>query len=222
MDWTAFRLTLWLAACTTAILFLAGLVIARALAWRVFPGKSFIEALVALPLILPPTVLGYYLLTLFGRQTLLGRTFESLTGQTLVFSFAGLLFASVIYSLPFAIQPMLRAFESVPQSLREASWCSGLDHWATFRHVEFPLAWPGILTGIVLTFAHTMGEFGVVLMVGGNIPGETRTISIAIFDRTQAFDMQAANTMSLVLLVFAFVTVSAVYMLNRRYRHVAM
>jgi molybdate transport system permease protein len=219
MDWTAFKLSLLLSIWTTVILLIIGLIVSRALAWRHFPGKSLIEAVVALPLILPPTVLGYYLLTIFGRDTLLGQTFEDLTGQRLVFSFAGLLLASVIYSLPFAIQPMLRAFEAIPGSLREAAWCSGLNRWSTFRHVELPLAIPGILTGAVLTFAHTMGEFGVVLMVGGNIPGETRTISIAIFDRTQAFDMQAANTMSLVLLVFAFVTVSMVYILNRHHHH---
>lgn len=222
MDWTAFKLSLWLSLWTTIILLIIGLLFARAIAWRHFPGKSLLEAVVALPLILPPTVLGYYLLTLFGRDTLLGQTFESLTGHTLVFSFPGLLLASIIYSLPFAIQPMLRAFESIPISLREAAWCSGLGHWTTFRHVEFPLARPGILTGVILTFAHTMGEFGVILMVGGNIPGETRTISIAIFDRTQAFDMQSANTMALVLLVFAFVTVSLVYIFNRRHSHIVM
>jgi len=122
MDWTAFNLSLWLSLCTTVILLVVGLIVARALAWRHFPGKSLIEAVVALPLILPPTVLGYYLLTLFGRNTFLGQTFEGLTGQTLVFSFTGLLLASVIYSLPFTIQPMLRAFEAIPSSLREAAW----------------------------------------------------------------------------------------------------
>ncbi|OGT32091.1 MAG: molybdenum ABC transporter permease subunit [Gammaproteobacteria bacterium RBG_16_51_14] len=222
MDWTAFKLSLWLSIWTTVILLIIGLLVSRALAWRDFTGKSLIEAVVALPLVLPPTVLGYYLLTIFGRNTWLGKTFEDLTGQTLVFSFAGLILASVIYSLPFAIQPMLRAFESIPNSLREAAWCSGLSHWSTFRHVEFPLARPGILSAAVLTFAHTMGEFGVVLMVGGNIPGETRTISIAIFDRTEAFDMHAANTMALALLVFAFVTVSMVYFLNRHQRRTVM
>jgi molybdate transport system permease protein len=222
MDWTAFKLSLWLSVWTTVILLIIGLFVSRALAWRHFPGKSLIEAIVALPLILPPTVLGYYLLTIFGRNTFLGETFEDLTGHTLVFSFTGLLLASVIYSLPFAIQPMLRAFESIPHSLREAAWCSGLNHWDTFRLVELPLARPGILAGAVLTFAHTMGEFGVVLMVGGNIPGETRTISIAIFDRTEAFDMHAANTMALALLVFAFVTVSTVYFLNRHHRQTVM
>ncbi len=218
MDWTAFVLSLRLSAWTTVILFFVGLVVSRLLAWRSFPGKSVVEAIVALPLVLPPTVLGYYLLVAFGRDSPVGQLFESLTGHTLVFSFSGLLVASVVYSLPFAVQPMLRAFEAVPHSLREAAWCSGLSHWKTFQRIEFPLAWPGILTGMVLTFAHTMGEFGVVLMVGGNIPAETRTISIAIYDRTQAFDQAAAGTMSLVLLAFAFVTVSLVYAINQWHR----
>lgn len=222
MDWTAFKLSLLLSFWTTVVLFIIGLVIARWLAWRTFPGKNFIEAIVALPLILPPTVLGYYLLTFLGRDTLIGQIFEDLTGHTLVFSFSGLLFASIIYSLPFATQPMLRAFESIPNNLREAAWCSGLSHWKTFFLIEMPLAKPGIITGIILTFAHTIGEFGVVLMVGGNIPGETRTISIAIFDSTQAFEMESANTMSLVLLIFAYITVSLVYILNRRYSHVGI
>lgn len=216
MDWQAFVLSLKLSFWTTLILFGVGLLIARALAWRCFPGKSLIEALVALPLVLPPTVLGYYLLLGFGRQTWLGQIFESLTGTTLAFSFGGLLAASVVYSLPFAVQPMLRAFEGIPFILREAAWCSGLSRWQTFCRVEFPLAWPGILTALVLTFAHTLGEFGVVLMVGGNIPGATKTISIAIYDRVQAFDEQAAGTMSLVLLLFSFITISLVYAFNRR------
>jgi molybdate transport system permease protein len=218
MDWTAFLLSLHLSAWTTAILFVLGLLVARALAWRHFSGKALIEAVIALPLVLPPTVLGFYMMVALGRDSPLGQVFEMWTGDTLVFSFSGLLVASVIYSLPFTVQPMLRAFEAVPQTLREAAWCSGLSHWQTLRRVEFPLAWPGILSGMVLTFAHTMGEFGVVLMVGGNIPSETRTISIAIYDRTQAFDQAAAGTMSLVLLGFAFFTVSVVYALNHRSR----
>lgn len=216
MDWQAFTLSLELSAWTTAILFGLGLVTARALAWRAFPGKSLIEAVVALPLVLPPTVLGYYLLVAFGRESWAGRAFEALTGAPLAFSFSGLLLASVLYSLPFAVQPMLRAFEAIPHSLREAAWCSGLNRWQTFRRVEFPLAWPGVLTALVLSFAHTMGEFGVVLMVGGNIPGSTKTISIAIYDRVQSFDEAAAGTMSLVLLIFSFVTISLVYAFNRR------
>ena len=219
MDWTAFLLSLRLSAWTTVILFFLGLIVARTLAWRNFRGKALIEAVIALPLVLPPTVLGFYLMVALGRDSPLGRMFEMWTGDTLVFSFSGLLVASVIYSLPFTVQPMLRAFEAVPQTMREAAWCSGLSHWQTLRRVEFPLAWPGILSAMVLTFAHTMGEFGVVLMVGGNIPSETRTISIAIYDKTQAFDQSAAGSMSLLLLAFAFLTVSVVYVLNQRRRH---
>lgn len=218
MEWEAFLLSLRLSAWTTAILFAIGLLMARALAWRRFPGKGLVEAVVALPLVLPPTVLGYYLLVALGHGSPLGAAYQRLTGHGLVFSFSGLLLASVIYSLPFAVQPMLRAFESVPQALREAAWCSGLGRLATFARIELPLAWPGVLSGMVLAFAHTMGEFGVVLMVGGNIPGQTRTIAIAIYDRTQAFDPQAAGTMSLVLLGFAFVTVGLVYTLSHRSR----
>ena len=216
VDWEAFALSLRLSLCTVAVLLVLGLIVARALAWRQFTGRSMLQALVALPLVLPPTVMGYYLLVGFGRDTGLGQAFEAVTGQTLVFSFNGLLLASIVSSLPFAVQPMLRAFETIPYSLREAAWCSGLSGWKTFLRIELPLAWPGVLSGLVMTFAHTMGEFGVVLMVGGNIPGETRTASIAIFDRAQAFDNASAGLMSLLLLGFAFITVSAVYMLEQR------
>ncbi len=216
IEWGSFALSLRLSAWCVLILFAIGILIARFLAWRRFPGRSMLIALVALPLVLPPTVLGYYLLVGLGHNTWLGQTVAALTGQTLVFSFSGLLLASVISSLPFAVQPTLRAFEMIPQTLREAAWCSGLSRWQTFLRVEFPLAWPGILTGLVLTFAHTMGEFGVVLMVGGNIPDETRTVSIAIFDRAQAFDDATAGAMSLMLLSFAFITVTAVYTLEQQ------
>ena len=216
MDWQAFALSLRLSAWTTLALFFVGLGIARILAWRRFPGRSLIEAIVALPLVLPPTVLGYYLLVAFGRDTWAGQAFEALTGSTLAFSFSGLLLASILYSLPFAVQPMLRSFEAIPATFREAAWCSGLGRWQTFLRVEFPLAWPGILTGLVLTFAHTLGEFGVVLMVGGNIPGTTKTISIAIYDRVQSFDEHTAGTMALVLLVFSFLTISSVFAFNHR------
>ena len=216
MDWTALILSFKLSACTVAVLLVLGLGTARMLAWTRFRGKFLLEAIVALPLVLPPTVLGYYLLVFLGRQSPIGIAIESITGHTLVFSFSGLVLASVIYSFPFAVQPMLRAFESIPYSLREAAWCSGLSTWSTFWRIELPLARSGVLSALALSFAHTMGEFGVVLMVGGNIAGETRTISIAIFDKVQAFDDASAGIMSLVLLLFAFFTVSIVYMLNRR------
>ncbi len=215
MDWQAFFLSIKLSAYTVAILLVLGLIIARWLAWRDFSGKGLVEGIVALPLVLPPTVLGYYMLVLLGRQSPIGMAIESITGQTLVFSFAGLVLASVVYSLPFAVQPMLRAFEAVPRSLREAAWCSGLSRWSTFWRVELPLIKSGVVSAVALSFAHTMGEFGVVLMVGGSIPGQTRTISIAIFDRVQSFDNSAAGIMSLSLLVFAFGTVSLVSVLGR-------
>jgi molybdate transport system permease protein len=216
MDWIAFGLSLRLSLATTLILLFVGIAVAHGLAQRRFVGRSVVEAVVALPLVLPPTVLGYYLLVALGGGSPMGRLFRAATGDTLAFSFSGLLLASVIYSLPFAVQPMLRGFEAIPRNLREAAWCSGLSRWRTFLRIELPLAWPGILTAMVLSFAHTMGEFGVVLMVGGNIPGETKTISIAIYDKVEALESDAAGVMSLVLLMFALVTISLVFMINRR------
>ena len=216
MDWPALWLSLRLALWTTLLLVPVGIVIARALVWRRFRGRGLVEALVALPLVLPPTVLGYYILVALGRASPLGRAWEALTGHTLVFSFEGLLVASLLFNLPFAIQPIQRSLESIAPEVREAAWCSGLSVWATFRRIELPLGWPGILSAMVLTFAHTLGEFGVVLMVGGNIPGETRTIAIAIYDRVQVFDDQAAGTMALALLIFSFLAISAGYTLSAR------
>jgi molybdate transport system permease protein len=216
MDWTALSLSLSLAAWTVAILVPLAVLIARALAWRRFAGKGFVEALLALPLVLPPTVLGYYLLVAAGRASPLGRAWESLFGAPLVFTFQGLLFASLIANLPFAIQPLQRAFELVPQSVRDAAWCGGMSGWRTFWRIELPLAWPGLASAVALTFAHTLGEFGVVLMVGGSIPGETRTLAIAIYDRVQAFQMDAAGIMAAALLALSFVAVGIVYALGGR------
>ena len=216
MDWQAFRLSLLLGLCTAVILIPAGLVLARTLAWRRFPGRSLLQGAIALPLVLPPTVLGYYLLIALGPGGFPGGAYERVLGQPLVFSFEGLVVASIIVNLPFAIQPMQRGFESIPQALREAAWCSGLSAWRTFLNIEMPLAWPGILAAIVLTFAHTLGEFGVVLMVGGSIQGETRTISISIYDRVQAFDNASAGLMSAVLLGLSFAAIAFIYMLNER------
>ena len=193
-----------------------GLMIARFLAWRDFPLRGFVEALIALPLVLPPTVLGYYLLVSFSPNSAFGAGFQTLFGQSLAFSFEGLVVASVVFNLPFAVQPLQRAFETVPRSVREAAWCSGLSGWRTFWRVELPLAWPGAITALALTFAHTLGEFGVVLMVGGNIPGETRTIAIAIYDRVQAFDNTAAAAMSALLLVLSFLAIGVVFALGQR------
>lgn len=216
MDWTAFALSLKLAGWTGALLLPIGLIVARALAFRVRRGKALIEALVALPLVLPPTVLGYYLLVAFGGASPLGAYWTALFGHGLAFSFDGLLIASVLINIPFAVQPMQRAFEALPADVREAAWVSGLTPWATFWRIELPLAWPGVLSAFVLTFAHTLGEFGVVLMVGGSIPGETKTAALAIYDRVQAFDNQAAGAMAALLLALSVVAILIVHGLSSR------
>ena len=203
MDWEAFKLSLLLAACTAGLLMPLGLILARWLAFHRFPGRGVIEALVMAPLVLPPTVLGFYLLTAMGGNSSLGKLWIAIFGHPLAFSFEGLVVASLIFNLPFAVQPMQRAFEALPPDVREAAWVSGLSPWRTFWRIEAPLAWPGLLSALALTFTHTMGEFGVVLMVGGSIPGETRTLALAIYDRVQAFDMQGAQLMSATLLVFS-------------------
>jgi molybdate transport system permease protein len=216
MDWPALSLSLKLAAWTATILLPLGIVVARVLAFGRFRGKAFVEALVALPLVLPPTVLGYYMLVAMGNASPAGQAWTALTGHPLVFTFEGLLLASIAFNIPFAVQPLQRAFEAIPAMLREAAWVSGLSPWATFLRVELPIAWPGLLSACVLTFAHTLGEFGVVLMVGGSIPGETRTIAIAIYDRVQAFDDHGAGIMSMFLLLFSFVTIGLVYLIGNR------
>lgn len=220
MDWGAFRLSLELATWTTALLIPVGLVCGRWLAMRSFRGRGLVEAGIALPLVLPPTVLGYYLLVGFSSDGLIGGPWQTLTGSSLAFTFPGIVLASLLFNLPFAIQPLQRAFEGIPPHLREAAWCAGLSPWATFRQVELPLIWPGLASACVLTFVHTIGEFGVVLMVGGAVEGETRTVAIAIYDRVQAFDDQAAGAMSLLLLVTSFVAIALVYALAGRRRSV--
>jgi molybdate transport system permease protein len=216
MDWTALWLSLRLSVITVLLLLPVGIFFGRLLAYREFVGKSFVEAIVALPLVLPPTVLGYYLLVAFGSASPLGQIWQKLFGQPLVFTFGGLLFASIIFNLPFAIQPMQRGFESISADIREAGACCGMSPWRVLRKIELPLAWPGILTAMVLSFAHTLGEFGIVLMVGGSIPGETRTIAISIYDRVQAFDNTAAAKMSALLLVLSLVVIALVFTLSRR------
>ncbi|MGZ8198535.1 MAG: molybdate ABC transporter permease subunit, partial [Burkholderiales bacterium] len=176
-----------------------------------------VEAALTLPLVLPPTVLGYYLLVALGTASPLGQWYEGLTGSTLVFTFGGLLVASVVFNLPFAVQPMQRAFEGVSREVRDAAACCGLSRWRTLWRIELPLAWPGILSALVLTFAHTLGEFGVVLMVGGNIPGETRTIAVSIYDRVQAFDHHGAAVMSATLLVICLLAIAATYASGARW-----
>jgi molybdate transport system permease protein len=216
MDWTALWLSLRLGALTVLLLLPIGIFVGRRLAYREFRGKPVVEALVALPLVLPPTVLGFYLLVAFGAASPVGQAWQSLFGSTLVFTFEGLLVASVIFNLPFAIQPMQRGFEAIPREVREAAACSGMAPWTVLRRIEIPLAWPGILTAMVLSFAHTLGEFGIVLMVGGSIPGETKTIAIAIYDRVQAFDDAAAARMSLLLLGMSVVAIAATFAFSRR------
>jgi len=216
MDWTALGLSLRLALATVAILLPLAFLLARWLAYGRFKGRGFVEALVALPLILPPTVIGFYLLTAFGQQSPLGQFFQSLLGRPLAFSFEGLVLASVIVNLPFAVQPMQNALAAIPGNLRDAARCCGLAPLSVVRRIELPLALPGIATAVVLTFAHTLGEFGVVLMVGGSIPGETRTIAIAIYDRVQAFDDRSAGVMALVLLVLSLVALGITNTLARR------
>ncbi|MCU0885367.1 MAG: molybdate ABC transporter permease subunit [Beijerinckiaceae bacterium] len=216
MDWIALSLSLKLAALTVLILLPVGIWVARWLAFGTFRGKGVVEAALALPLVLPPTVIGYYLLVGFGAASPIGDLWMRLFGRALVFSFEGLLLASVIVNLPFAIQPMQRAFEAIPRDVREAGAVSGLSPWQVLARIDLPLAWPGIVTGLVLTFAHTLGEFGVVLMVGGSIPGETRTVAIAIYDRVQAFDNAGAGAMSLLLLTLSLLALSITYMLSAR------
>ncbi|HZQ62507.1 MAG TPA: molybdate ABC transporter permease subunit [Casimicrobiaceae bacterium] len=211
MDWSALYLSGKLALATAAILAPIGIVLGRVLAWRDFHGKKLLEALLALPLVLPPTVLGYYLLIAMGGTSPLGRAHEWLVGRPLVFTFAGLVVASLIVNLPFAIQPMQRGFEAIGNDVRDAAKCCGMRPWRIFTRIELPLAWSGIASALVLTFAHTLGEFGVVLMVGGNIAGETRTVSVAIYDRVQAFDDRGAGIMAATLLVLSLVAIIAVY-----------
>jgi molybdate transport system permease protein len=216
VDWPALALSLRLGALTILILLPVGIALGRMLAFNQFRGKGFAEALLALPLVLPPTVLGFYLLMAFGGNSPIGRGWQVLAGHTLAFSFEGLLVASIIANLPFAIQPMQRGFESIPSEIREAGACAGLSPWRVLCKIDLPLAWPGIVTGLVLAFAHTLGEFGVVLMVGGSIPGETRTIAISIYDRVQAFDNNAAGLMSALLLAFSLTALGITYILSNR------
>ena len=216
MDWTAFSLSLKLALATCVLIMPLAIFSARALAWGNFQGKSLVEAAILLPLVLPPTVLGYYLLMGFAPGSFTGGLLTRLFGGPLVFSFAGILIASLIVNLPFAVLPLQRAFEAIPGNVREAAWVSGLSNWETFRKIELPLAWPGIVSALALTFAHTLGEFGVVLMIGGNIPGETQTLSIAIYDRVQAFRNGEAGIMAAALLGFSFLAIAVVHLMARR------
>jgi|TARA_B100000678_G_scaffold43400_1_gene33174 molybdate transport system permease protein len=213
----AIWLTVQLATVTTCILLFFGTALAWWLSRTKSRAKPIIEAVTALPLVLPPTVLGFYLLVIMSPDNAIGSFWVHLTGSTLTFSFAGLVVASVIYSLPFMVQPLQNAFETVGSEPLEAAASLRATPLNAFFTVAMPLSARGFLTAIVLTFAHTVGEFGVVLMVGGNIPGETRVISIAIYEHVETLQYAAAHSLSLALLGFSFVVLLAVYTLNRRF-----
>ena len=215
MDWSALWLSVRLASATTAVLLVVGIPLAY---WIVFSPrrwKFIVEAIVALPLVLPPTVLGFYVLIAIGPLSPLGRVYARVAGHGLPFTFGGLLVASVLYSMPFAVQPFSTEFASVDRRLLEASWTLGASSVATFRRVVLPLSIRGLVTGIVLSFAHTLGEFGVVLMVGGNLPGITRTVSISIYDAVQSLDYASASLTSMFLLVVSFAILASTYALQR-------
>jgi molybdate transport system permease protein len=211
MDTQALWLTLRLALSTTALL----LVFALPLAWWIASGngagRALVQAVVALPLMLPPTVLGFYLLVALGPLTAPGRLIVRLLGHPLAFSFSGLVVGSVLYSLPFAVQPLVAGFRAVDPALLEAAATLGSSPAHTFRRILLPLTRPSLITAAVLTFTHTVGEFGVVLMLGGNIPGATRTLSISLYDQVQDFNYAAANRTAAVLLAFSLVTLLAIY-----------
>src|SRR6266403_439220 len=212
----ALWLSMKLAGSVAAILLVIGMPVAYWLAFSSWRGKFLLESVVALPLVLPPTVLGFYALVAMGPRSPLGRLWITLFGHGLAFTFGGLILASVLYSFPFAVQPLIASFEGVDRRLLDASAVLGAGSLRTFWRVILPLSLPGVVTAVVLSFAHTLGEFGVVLMVGGNLPGITRTASIDIYDRVQSMEYAEANRMALVLLIISFVVLSAVYGVNRR------
>jgi molybdate transport system permease protein len=211
-------LSLRLAACVAGLLLLIGLPLAYWLAFSNWRWKFFLEAVVALPLVLPPTVLGFYALLALGPRGPLGALWNALFGHSLAFTFTGLILASLLYSLPFGVQPLIASFESIDPKLLAASAVLGAGKWRTFIRVILPLSLPGVLTAVVLSFAHTLGEFGVVLMVGGNLSGITRTVSIEIYDRVQSLEYGAANELAFTLLIVSFAVLAVVYGVNRRVR----
>jgi len=215
VNWDAVFTSLKLASMTSVILLVLGLPLASWLAFSRWRWKFLFESVVALPLVLPPTVLGFYVLTAMGPRSPLGYWYAELVGSPLPFTFEGLVVASVLYSLPFAVQPMAGSFAGVDRNLVEVSWTLGVSRLATFFRLILPAARNGVVAAVVLTFAHTMGEFGVVLMVGGNIQGVTRTVSIDIYDQVQELNYAAASRTSLALLVFSFAILTLVYWLNR-------
>ena len=216
MNAEALLLSLRLATTVALLLVALALPLAYVISFFEWRGKFLVESVVALPLVLPPTVLGFYALIAMGPRGPLGKLWQLLFGHPLAFTFAGLVFASLVYSLPFAVQPLVASFEALDRRLLDASAVLGVGRTSTFLRVVLPLAWPGVLTALVLSFAHTLGEFGVVLMVGGNLPGTTRTVSIDIYDRVQSLDYDGAQRTALLLLLVSFVVLSVVYGVNRR------
>jgi molybdate transport system permease protein len=215
MDWQAFWLTIRLALVVTAVLTVLGLPVAYWIAFSNWKWKFLVEAIVSLPIVLPPTVLGFYVLIALGQQGPIGRWWQQLTGHTLAFTFGGLVVGSLLYSLPFAVQPFAASLTAVDRRLLAASAVLGSSKLRTFWRVLLPLSTSGVVTGVVLSFAHTLGEFGVVLMVGGNIPGVTRTLSIDIYDKVQDLNYAGANATALLLVSVAFVMLTIVYAVNR-------
>lgn len=222
MDWSAFFLSLKLAFYTLAILLPFGLALGRYLALsKGLRCKPWLEALTTLPLILPPTVLGFYLLNMMGDHSWLGVWYQHLFGSQLAFSFQAILLASLLVNLPFAVQPIQRAFERLDPTIFDAAACCGMNRWRIVWKIELPLIWPNLVTAAVMTFAHTLGEFGVILIVGGSIPGKTQTLSIAIYDRVQMFDTHGAGVMSATLVAVALLAmgISLISMHRRRVKH---
>jgi len=217
MDWQAFWLTIRLALVVTVLLVIIGLPLAYWIAFTKWRWKFVVEAIVALPLVLPPTVLGFYVLVALGQRSPLGRWWQGMTGHTLAFTFEGLVIGSLLYSLPFAVQPFAASFSALDSRLLAASAVLGVSKIRTWWRIVLPMSISGLVTGIALSFAHTMGEFGVVLMVGGNIPGITRTLSINIYDQVENLDFRSANITALVLVTIAFVLLSLIYSMNRRF-----
>jgi molybdate transport system permease protein len=215
-EWSPFWLTLKLAFFTTLILFCVAIPLAYWLSKEKSVFKTITEVLVSMPLVLPPSVIGFYMLVAFSPGNAFGAFLENWFDIRLVFSFEGLLIASVIYSLPFMVHPIQSGLASLPPSLKEASYSLSKSERQTLFSVLLPNIKPSLLTGLVLTFAHTIGEFGVVLMIGGNIPGKTRTVSVTIYDEVEAFNYHTANMYALILLVISFITLFLLYLYNRR------
>ena len=206
-----------LALYTTCILLVLGLPFAYFMAYTQFRGKPVVEALISMPLVLPPSVIGYYMLVLYSPQNWFGGMLSSVFDIHLAFSFQGVLIASVIFNIPFMIQPLQNGFRAIPKSLLEASYTLGKSKFVTFYKILIPNIKPSLITAIALTFAHCVGEFGIVLMVGGNIPGETRVASIAIYDEVQALNFDAANSYALILFIISFVTLTLIYTINKKH-----